>query len=414
VARPPRPSVNLQNPFTFEPTGRPPRPQMGRAPRRPGRRGPGAKRTGRGLGRGGAGGRAAGRQTTKHLLRFLPNTSISSFLFAIILQLNCNAGEPGERGGRTCGRGGPRGEGRRARRPEARRRSCAAHARRARGSARGGGARGVAFEHRSCSSEAQRETRQERSRAGDAVRLSSPPPSPPSRTKWTRLVHPSVLIGHVSSTCPRTRNESDGAGRGGHLNQLAAARGRAALRHLLHQRGGLGDLRRREGGGATCQKSAAGGGGAQAWRATRVARPGRAPPAFGERGGRLAGYSRRAEQVRPPPPGGEGAAFANEATAASSGERSTGGGAAASAARRRAHCAWQPCALSSSFLRSATYVRSACRPRARPSAPPSPPRSLLCALVRHGPAQQLSRSLPPAAFRAGASAPRAGPRAGER
>jgi len=25
---------------------------------------------------------------------------------------------------------------------------------------------------------------------------------PPSRTKWTRLVHPSVLIGHVSSLCP--------------------------------------------------------------------------------------------------------------------------------------------------------------------------------------------------------------------
>jgi len=25
-----------------------------------------------------------------------------------------------------------------------------------------------------------------------------PPPSPPSRTKWTRLVHPSVLTGHVS------------------------------------------------------------------------------------------------------------------------------------------------------------------------------------------------------------------------
>jgi hypothetical protein len=24
-------------------------------------------------------------------------------------------------------------------------------------------------------------------------------PPPPSRTKWTRLVHPSVLIGHVSS-----------------------------------------------------------------------------------------------------------------------------------------------------------------------------------------------------------------------
>jgi hypothetical protein len=26
-------------------------------------------------------------------------------------------------------------------------------------------------------------------------------PPPPSRTKWTRLVHPSVLTGHVSSTC---------------------------------------------------------------------------------------------------------------------------------------------------------------------------------------------------------------------
>ena len=26
-----------------------------------------------------------------------------------------------------------------------------------------------------------------------------PPPPPPSRTKWTRLAHPSILIGHVSS-----------------------------------------------------------------------------------------------------------------------------------------------------------------------------------------------------------------------
>ena len=32
----------------------------------------------------------------------------------------------------------------------------------------------------------------------------APPPPLPSRTKWTRLVHPSVLIGHVSSTCFRT------------------------------------------------------------------------------------------------------------------------------------------------------------------------------------------------------------------
>ena len=33
-------------------------------------------------------------------------------------------------------------------------------------------------------------------------------PAPPSRTKWTRLVHPSVLTGHVSSLCgalPRCR-----------------------------------------------------------------------------------------------------------------------------------------------------------------------------------------------------------------
>ena len=32
------------------------------------------------------------------------------------------------------------------------------------------------------------------------ARWDSDPPPPPSRTKWTRLVHPSVLFGHVSST----------------------------------------------------------------------------------------------------------------------------------------------------------------------------------------------------------------------
>jgi len=37
-------------------------------------------------------------------------------------------------------------------------------------------------------------------RCSDACR---PTPPPPSRTKWTRLVHPSVLIGHVSSLCPQ-------------------------------------------------------------------------------------------------------------------------------------------------------------------------------------------------------------------
>ena len=36
-----------------------------------------------------------------------------------------------------------------------------------------------------------------RRRRPAGVRVGSPPP--PSRTKWTRLVHPFVLIGHVSS-----------------------------------------------------------------------------------------------------------------------------------------------------------------------------------------------------------------------
>ena len=34
----------------------------------------------------------------------------------------------------------------------------------------------------------------------ELLRQQARPPPPPSRTKWTRLVHPSVLIGHVSST----------------------------------------------------------------------------------------------------------------------------------------------------------------------------------------------------------------------
>jgi hypothetical protein len=41
-------------------------------------------------------------------------------------------------------------------------------------------------------------------RVGDVMRgveEASPPP-PPSRTKWTRHVHPSVLTGHVSSLSP--------------------------------------------------------------------------------------------------------------------------------------------------------------------------------------------------------------------
>ena len=34
------------------------------------------------------------------------------------------------------------------------------------------------------------------------------PPPPPSRTKWTRLVHPSVLTGHVSSLSHRSRSST--------------------------------------------------------------------------------------------------------------------------------------------------------------------------------------------------------------
>ena len=33
------------------------------------------------------------------------------------------------------------------------------------------------------------------------------PPPPPSRTKWTRLVHPSVLTGHVSSLLQEARTK---------------------------------------------------------------------------------------------------------------------------------------------------------------------------------------------------------------
>ena len=41
-------------------------------------------------------------------------------------------------------------------------------------------------------------TRRGRGLTGMARAGRGGPPSPPSRTKWTRLVHPSVLIGHVS------------------------------------------------------------------------------------------------------------------------------------------------------------------------------------------------------------------------
>jgi len=44
------------------------------------------------------------------------------------------------------------------------------------------------------------------------------PPPPPSRTKWTRLVHPSVLIGHVSS--------KRGDGRPGRAPRVGARRRR--------------------------------------------------------------------------------------------------------------------------------------------------------------------------------------------
>jgi hypothetical protein len=36
----------------------------------------------------------------------------------------------------------------------------------------------------------------------DVRAVGGPSPPPPSRTKWTRLIHPSVLTGHVSSLSP--------------------------------------------------------------------------------------------------------------------------------------------------------------------------------------------------------------------
>ena len=39
-----------------------------------------------------------------------------------------------------------------------------------------------------------------KAKRGELEACAPPLPPPPSRTKWTRLVHPSVLTGHVSST----------------------------------------------------------------------------------------------------------------------------------------------------------------------------------------------------------------------
>ena len=55
-------------------------------------------------------------------------------------------------------------------------------------------------------------------------------PPPPSRTKWTRLVHPSVLIGHVSSLT-RPKNKLSAARR------LRGARGCSRARTDLEGRG---------------------------------------------------------------------------------------------------------------------------------------------------------------------------------
>ena len=41
-----------------------------------------------------------------------------------------------------------------------------------------------------------------------SARPAQVPPLAPSRTKWTRLVHPSVLIGHVSSLSPALTRSS--------------------------------------------------------------------------------------------------------------------------------------------------------------------------------------------------------------
>ena len=60
-------------------------------------------------------------------------------------------------------------------------------------------------------------------------------PPPPSRTKWTRLVHPSVLIGHVQSGRARTAWGTGGGG-GSRDHERDAAAGRRALRGSAPQR----------------------------------------------------------------------------------------------------------------------------------------------------------------------------------
>ena len=56
----------------------------------------------------------------------------------------------------------------------------------------------------------------------------APPPLPPSRTKWTRLVHPSVLIGHASSTCLSGSGSWPWRWRNGRPRRLRGARPRSA------------------------------------------------------------------------------------------------------------------------------------------------------------------------------------------
>jgi len=60
-------------------------------------------------------------------------------------------------------------------------------------------------------------------------------PPPPSRTKWTRLVHPSVLTGHVQSGRARTAWGTGGGG-GSRDHERDAAAGRRALRGSAPQR----------------------------------------------------------------------------------------------------------------------------------------------------------------------------------
>ena len=128
------------------------------------------------------------------------------------------------------------------------------------------------------------------------VRPCRAPPPPPSRTKWTRLVHPSVLIGHVSSLFrfgPAARPRIDFSVRSAPSAERAAPAGRGAGR-------GAGQPKRLCDPGVSWKRGGGGGGGRRRGtareargglrsRAERFARRARRRPGGVSRAGRRHG-----------------------------------------------------------------------------------------------------------------------------